>query len=91
VKKHEQTSLIRIVFDLGENAWHGFSTERVLAAPVSEGRYQLRNSPFYARGVSFEDIVFAKPAADGSLVFAGTSIRSGHSTYRLFAKQNIKS
>lgn len=89
--KHKHTGLVRVTFNLDEKAWHGFSTERVWAELVADGRYRLRNSPFYAYGVSFEDIVFVKPAADGTLVFSSVSIRSGHSTYRIFAKHNIKS
>ena len=91
IPKQEPSGLVRIVFELGGDTWHGFSAERVWAAPVAGGRFRLRNSPFYAHGVSFEDVVFAKPGPDGSLIFSGVSIRSGHSTYRVFAKSDIGS
>lgn len=91
IAKKKPTGLVKIVFNLGENAWHGFATERVWAEPVADGRYRLRNSPFYASGVSFEDIVFAKPSKNGDLYFTEVSIRSGHSTYRLFAKHDVNS
>lgn len=74
--------LLRIVFELDSSAWHGNATERLWAEPVGEGRFRLRNSPFFAFGVSNEDVVFGEDRG-GQLCFAGVSIRGGHSTYRL--------
>ncbi len=78
--------LVRVRFKLEPNAWHGHVTERLWAEKVGGNRYRLRNSPFYAKGVSFLDIVFAEPDPDGQLVFIGVSLRSGHSTYRVMLK-----
>lgn len=74
--------LVRIVFELDASKWHGNARERLWAEPVGSGRYRLRNTPFFAFGVSFEDIVFSEER-DGEIFFAGTSIAGGHSTYRL--------
>ena len=74
--------LVRIVFELDPDAWHGSATERLWAEPLGSGRYRLRNTPFFAFDVSFEDIVFGEDR-DGQTFFAGVSIRGGHSTYRL--------
>jgi hypothetical protein len=74
--------LVHIVFDLDAQAWHGNATERLWAEPVGKERFRLRNSPFFAFGVSNEDIVFGE-VRDGQVYFAGVSIRNGHSTYRL--------
>ncbi len=74
--------LVKILFELDGDAWHGYSTETLWAEPVGGTRYRLRNSPFYAFGVSAEDIVFAK-ADSGVLRFHGVSIAAGHSTYRI--------
>ncbi|XXF78238.1 DUF4265 domain-containing protein [Myxococcaceae bacterium GXIMD 01537] len=73
---------VKVTFPLEEGAWHGAATERLWAEPVSEDRYQLRNSPFYAFGVSTEDVVFAQ-MRDGMLTFSGVAQPGGHSTYRL--------
>jgi hypothetical protein len=70
------------MFVLDPGAWHGTATERLWAEPLGGRRYRLRNTPFFAFGVSTEDIVFANEK-DGQLVFAGVSIASGHSSYRL--------
>lgn len=75
-------NLVRIVFELDASAWHGNATERLWAKPVGDGRFRLRNSPFFAFGVSNEDVVFGE-VRGGQIYFAGVSIRGGHSTYRL--------
>jgi len=77
--------LVRVVFPLEQDAWHGSSTERLWAEPVDRRRYRLRNTPFFAFGVSLHDIVFAEERGN-QLLFTGISMRSGHSTYRLKLK-----
>lgn len=79
--------LVRISFELEPGAWHGSATERLWAEPLGEGRYRLRNTPFFAFGVSYGDIVFAEER-DGAIVFAGISIRGGHSTYRIILRSS---
>lgn len=81
--------LVKIFFDL-ESAWHGHATESLWAEKVGNNRYRLKNSPFYAQDVSFEDIVVAEPNRDGQLVFRDISIRGGHSTYRIMLQVSIK-
>lgn len=92
---HEQPSkrvgeLERIVFPLEAGAWHGFATETMWAETVSPGRYRLRNTPFYAQAVSFEDVVEAR-FSGAELQFEHAVERSGHSTYRLFVEAGITS
>jgi hypothetical protein len=45
------------------------------------------NSPFFARGVSYQDVVSAMPVADSYNVFSFTGVveRGGHSTYMIIA------
>jgi hypothetical protein len=80
--QHRGRGLVRVLFQLGPGAWGGTVTERLWAEPVGTDRYRLRNTPFFAFGVSAEDVVFAEPV-DGQLTFKGVSIRGGHSTYRI--------
>jgi hypothetical protein len=61
------------------------------AQKVSDNRYRLRNSPYFARGVSFEDVVFAELDPQEELIFTGVSLRSGHSTYRIILKVELDS
>jgi Domain of unknown function (DUF4265) len=79
--------LARVVFQLEQDAWHGSATERLWAEPIGSGRYRLRNTPFYAFGVSNEDIVFGDEC-DGQVIFRGVSIRGGHSSYRIKLSAN---
>ena len=70
--------LTKITFELERAAWHGQATETLWGEEVGSGRYRLLNSPFFATGVSFMDVVRATPS-DIGLMFAGASIRGGHS------------
>lgn len=74
--------LVKVRFQLEPGAWHGSATETLWAERVDDRRLRLRNVPFYAFGVSTEDVVFARPV-DGMFEFEGISIRGGHSTYRI--------
>jgi len=80
---HQRTNeLVKVLFDLGSDAWHGNATKTVWAENVTPDRFRLRNVPFYAFGVSNEDVVLAHK--DGHVfVFDGVSIQAGHSTYRI--------
>src|SRR3989442_7630440 len=83
-------SLEKVVFPLEAEAWHDHATVTMWAEVVSPGQYRLRNVPFYARGVSVEDVVHAQVAGDAR-VFSSVSARGGHSTYRLFVDRGIES
>ncbi|HEX8699700.1 MAG TPA: DUF4265 domain-containing protein [Myxococcaceae bacterium] len=83
-------ALCKVFFRLEKDAWHGSATESLWAEPAAGGRYRLRNSPFYAFGVSAEDIVFAQEE-DGLLFFTEVSLRGGHSTYRIMKVKGLQS
>jgi hypothetical protein len=80
-------SLIKVRFEVDISDWQGGITETLWAAPIpgGEGRFfQLRNSPFYKRGINHLDIVSAKPTeAEWMFDFVDVVKRSGHSTYML--------
>ena len=78
-----QTELVKVTFPLETGAWHGYATERLWATKLVGNRYLLHNSPFYAMGVSLEDVVAAELDHEGQLVFRGVLQRGGHSTYRI--------
>ena len=85
------TGSMKVTFSLEPGAWHGHATERLWAEKAGSNRYRLQNSPFYASGVSLDDIVFADMDSDGQLVFRGVSLRGGHSTYRVMLKEPAQS
>jgi hypothetical protein len=75
---------IKLRFFLDPADWHGSSAELLWTEPIWGGTtkvFRLMNSPFFARGVSYLDVVRAIPAPDGlGLDYAGTIEKSGHST-----------
>ena len=71
-----------MTFELDPAEHHGSATERLWAKPMGGGRFRLRNTPFYARNVSVEDVVLGR--TDGaSVTFVAPVVRGGHSTYRI--------
>jgi Domain of unknown function (DUF4265) len=85
-------NLTKVRFELNSNDWHGYASETLWAERVSEGRYRIRNIPFYAHGICVDDVVFAgQVEGDDTPRVSGVSIRSGHSTYRIFVKDGLAS
>jgi uncharacterized protein DUF4265 len=79
--------LVKVHFDLDSSDWHGHGGESVWAEPIlgtEWTNFRMMNSPFFVRGVSFQDVVKAKPY-EASLVFEFEEVveRGGHSTYML--------
>jgi hypothetical protein len=62
--------------------------ESLWAQDLGDGRYKLRNSPWFMYGVNFEDVVHARPAADGMLEFVEVVEPSGSSTFRILLREN---
>jgi hypothetical protein len=80
--------LVKLTVPLEAQAWHGSATETLWAEKLANGQYRLRNTPFYAYGLSVEDIVFAQEEA-GGLVFTGIARHGGHSTYRIVKSEGV--
>ena len=80
----------KVTFVLDPEEWHGYKTETVWAEAVATDRYRLRNTPFFAKGVSVEDVVRVR-RQDGALFFDAVSISSGHSTYRVVVDKATES
>ena len=76
----------KIIFDLGSDTWHGFSTESVWATNLGSGVHQLENSPFFAKGISLRDAVMTSQV-EGQIKVVGVGPKSGHSTYRILVSQ----
>ena len=83
-----EEGLVKLTFPLDPQEWHGSATETLWAEPLAAGEYRLRNTPFYAHGISAEDVVFAREE-DGRLWFAGVARHGGRSTYRLIPSAGV--
>ena len=79
-----QEQLVKITIPLPPDNLAGAATESVWAEPLDDGTYKVKNVPFYAKGLSCEDIVEAEPQ-EGTLVFKRVVRHNGHSTYRIYA------
>ncbi|WP_396230816.1 DUF4265 domain-containing protein [Frankia sp. EI5c] len=82
--------LYRVAFDLpGDTAgWAHVSTERLWTAKTSvKMEVQVRNTPFYQKGVAFGDIVRVRADHERrEFVFEDFVSKSGHSTVRIIIK-----
>ena len=73
----------KVTVQLGKAAWHDHACETIWARPLGEDRFQIQNVPFYAYGISYDDVVDVRTTGELNLV--GTVVkRGGHSTYRIF-------
>jgi hypothetical protein len=77
---------VKLEFDVNANDWHGCASESLWAEEIdarsSTAVLRLCNSPFFATGVSLDDVVKGI-LIPGTFVFkfAGIVEHSGHSTY----------
>jgi len=78
-------ALDKVVVPLGEDEWHGFGEEAVWARRLGDGLYEVQNSPFFAKGLAYLDVVRATRRDDRLLVVEVVT-PSRHSTYRLLVK-----
>ena len=58
--------LQKIRIDLPDDAWHGVGAEWVWGQRVEDDVYTLKNSPFYATGLSYGDVVKVIDAIKGA-------------------------
>ena len=77
--------MVKIKIPLPDDNLAGAEAEWIWAEPADNGIYVVGNIPFYAKGISCEDKIKATPQGD-ILVFDAVSQHSGHSTYRVYAK-----
>ena len=82
--------LYKVAFDLPDeiSEWANASSERLWAGKTAvRMEVQVRNSPFYVKGISFEDIVLVRADHERrELVFDKFVAESGHSTVRIIIK-----
>lgn len=79
-------NLVKILFELPDGSRVG--AESLWAEKVADGKYRLNNSPLYAYGYSYQDIV-STIEREGALVAQAPVIRGGHSTYRIFLAEGL--
>jgi hypothetical protein len=79
-----EKDMVKIIIPLPKDNLAGADTESIWAELQGDGTYKIKNVPFYAKGISCEDVVEVEPHG-GALVFKGVVRHNGHSTYRIYA------
>jgi len=84
-------TLVKVKFALDSSDWHGHASESLWAAVIPEAewrRFRIMNSPFFAQGISYLDVVSATPN-ENNLVFDFEEVvqRGGHSTYMIIVPE----
>jgi hypothetical protein len=64
--------------------------ETVWATPVGGSHFRLENSPFFAYGVSWLDVVEAEPDESGFLAMTGVVEKTGHRTVRVILEEELQ-
>jgi hypothetical protein len=85
------TGFVKVLIELPLADWYSESTETLWATRLESGHYRLENSPFYARGYSFRDVVHAEFVEDlGFPVVRNAVEKSGHSTYAVWVSEGVE-
>jgi hypothetical protein len=84
-------NLVKISFRLDPKLHGGVVGESLWAEQVGRNRFRLDNTPFSVHDVSYRDVVFGRRGRDGRLRFAGISLRGGHSTCWIAARDELES
>ena len=86
------TPLTKVLINVEPADWHSVATEALWATPISKNTYRLENSPFYAKGYSYLDIVQAEERPnEGFPVVQRVTQSSGHSTYAIWVISGVES
>lgn len=62
--------------------------ETLWAKSLGEDKYKIENSPFFAYGISWKDIIEAHVGDSGILELKRVIEKSGHRTVRVISKEN---
>jgi len=80
--------LEKILIELPSDHWSGKGGERVWAKPLGDGRYEIRNTPWYAYDISWGDVVRCEGMSPADLPIVAEVVRShGHLTARIFFEE----
>jgi hypothetical protein len=83
--RFRQREMVKVSTNLPPSDWHSHALENLWAEPLGNDRFRLQNVPFYAFGISLDDVVSAK-SIGGQLIVQDVQERGGHSTYRVYLK-----
>ena len=79
--------MVKVKIPLPPNTLYGGEAEWVWADDLGNGLYRVRNVPFFAKGLSYGDLIRAK-LEDAVPEFSSIAEHSGHSTYRIYIRND---
>lgn len=68
---------VRFALERDADGWPPAETEGLWAEELEKGLYRLDNTPWFVCGVAADDLVEARPDADGVLLFSRAVRRGG--------------
>jgi hypothetical protein len=85
-------NLTKIVFEIPREDSEEVDIETPWAEYLGDGRYRLRNTPYFAYGASFEDIIRCerKYEDDSRPYFVEVLEKSGHRTLRVILDEPVE-
>lgn len=85
-------TLVKVVFEQDYEDSDELDVETPWALSLGDNRYQLKNYPFFAYGISFDDIFEALPRHDDDErpYLSRVLEKSGHKTLRIVLAESIK-
>jgi hypothetical protein len=84
--RNNDGKMVKLIVSLGSDSWHGFAEEEIWVKPVGTEAYEVHNTPFFAKGIAYLDVVSAKEAKN-RLVLDRIVRPSRHSTYRALVQR----
>ena len=78
---------VKVRIELPDDNMLNSSAETLWAESLGNDLYKLKNSPFWAYGFSFEDVVIAK--GEDIPTVETVHSHSGHSTYRVLLEKGV--
>lgn len=88
----DTATLSKVLIRVEPADWHSVTSETLWATRVGPDLYRLENSPFYAKGFSYRDVVLTEyDAEEGFQVAMGVVESSGRSTYALWVVAGVES
>jgi len=82
----EDANYVKVVVELAKSDWYSYATESLWATSIKKGVFRIENIPFYAYGISYQDLVTVRSSSK-MLLFNELYQRCGHSTYRIFLSE----
>lgn len=80
---------MEIFIPVPKSPWHPFIEEYIWVSDVGDGGYRIENIPYYAKSLSYHDVIQVRKDQNGRMIIKDVVSRGGHSTYRCYLRKDI--